>query len=174
MVANESLLVPSIFSNYWMRMWSRMWRIMQIEEDVIHHGERPRTPFFFSSPRNKQLGCRSGKRGWSMQYHRPLYIQPQIPEISLGTSKWERTISVWSDRNIRGCPLWPSGHFGRSDPNVPFHLTKLLFPVPLFWRTITKRAVAWVRSVQTECTVPLDTWNFRNFKPEFLLNGKRP
>ena len=38
------------------------------------------------------------------------------------------------------------GHFDRSDRNVPFHLTKLLFPVPpfciLLTRTITKRAVA--------------------------------
>ena len=24
------------------------------------------------------------------------------------------------------------------------------------------------------CTVPLGTWNFQNFRPEFLLNGKRP
>ena len=40
--------------------------------------------------------------------------------------------------------------------------------------TITKRAVAWVGSVQPECTVPLSTRNFRNLKPEFLLNGKRP
>ena len=40
--------------------------------------------------------------------------------------------------------------------------------------TITKRAVAWVGSVQPECTVPLSTWSFRGFKPEFLLNGKRP
>ena len=71
-----------------------------------------------------------------------------------------------------------SGHFGWSDQKVPFHLTKLLSPVPLFCilltRTITKRIVAWVRSVQPECTVPLGTWNFRNFKPDFLLNGKRP
>ena len=62
--------------------------------------------------------------------------------------------------------------------NVPFHLTKLLSSVLLFCilltRTITKHAVAWVRSVQSEFTVPLGTWNFRNFKPEFLLNGKRP
>ena len=29
-------------------------------------------------------------------------------------------------------------------------------------------------SVQPECTVPLSTWNFRIFKPEFLLNVKRP
>ena len=40
--------------------------------------------------------------------------------------------------------------------------------------TITKRVVAWVGSVQPECTVPLSAWSFRNFKPEFLLNGKRP
>ena len=40
--------------------------------------------------------------------------------------------------------------------------------------TITKRAVAWVGSVQPECTVSLSTWSFRNFKTEFLLNGKRP
>ena len=32
---------------------------------------------------------------------------------------------------------------------------------------ITKRAVAWVGSVQPECTVPLSTWSFRNCKPEF-------
>ena len=57
-----------------------------------------------------------------------------------------------------------SGHFGRSHRNVPFHLTKLLSPVPLFCilltRTITKRVVAWVGSVQPECIVPLR--NFRN------------
>ena len=39
-----------------------------------------------------------------------------------------------------------SGHFGRSDRNVPFHLAKLLSPVPLFCimltRTITKRTMA--------------------------------
>ena len=45
----------------------------------------------------------------------------------------------------------------------------------LFTRTITKRAVAWVGSVQPEYTVLLrGMWNFRNFKPDFLLNGKRP
>ena len=41
-----------------------------------------------------------------------------------------------------------STHFGRSDRNVPFYLTKLLFPVLLFCilltRTIPRCAVAWV------------------------------
>ena len=71
-----------------------------------------------------------------------------------------------------------SGYLRRWDRNVSFHSTKLLSRVPLFrillTRTITKRAVAWVGSEQPECTVPLNTWNFRNFKTEFLLNGKLP
>ena len=96
-------------------------------------------------------------------------------------------LKKWEERHIRPEYSGPalkvvlfdrSGHFGRSDRNVPFHLTKLLSPVPLFCillaRTITKRAVAWVGSVEPDCTVPLNTENFRNFKPEFLLNGKRP
>ena len=45
----------------------------------------------------------------------------------------------------------------------------------LFARTITKHTVAWVGSVQPEFTVPLRGMrNFRNFKPDLLLNGKRP
>ena len=63
-----------------------------------------------------------------------------------------------------------SGHFGRSHRNVPFHLTKLLSPVPLFCilltRTITKRVVAWVGSVQPECIVHCEISE--------MLNGKRP
>ena len=48
-----------------------------------------------------------------------------------------------------------SGHFRWLNRNVPFHLTKLMSPVLLFCilltRTKTKRALAWVRSVQQEC-----------------------
>ena len=65
-----------------------------------------------------------------------------------------------------------------SNLNGPFYLMyqpkfRELFRI-LLTRTITKRAVAWVGSEQPECTVPLNTWNFRNFKTEFLLNGKLP
>ena len=71
-----------------------------------------------------------------------------------------------------------SGHFGQSDRNVPFHLTKLLFPVLLFCilltRIITKRVVAWVRSVQPECTVLLGKRNFRNLKLECFVQRKAP
>ena len=37
-----------------------------------------------------------------------------------------------------------------------------------------KSSVAWVRSVEPEFTVSKGRWNFLNFKPEFLLNRKRP
>ena len=100
-----------------------------------------------------------------------LSIQAKIP-----------TTSVWSDRKfsepaLRVVHFDQSGHFGRSDRNVPFHSTKLLSPVSIFCllltRTITERAAAWVGSVQAKWIVPLGAWNFWNFKQEFLLNGKR-
>jgi len=36
-----SVSLNVIFSNYWMRL-SRIWRILQVEESVIHRGRRPR------------------------------------------------------------------------------------------------------------------------------------
>ena len=75
-------------------------------------------------------------------------------------------------------PPWLVWLFQLVGPKWPFPFDKMLSPVPLFCilltRTITKRAVAWVGTGQPECTVPLGKWNFRNFEPEFLLNGKRP
>ena len=75
----------------------------------------------------------------------------------------ERTISVWSDRNIRD-ELWR----WLFDRNVPFHLAKVLSPALIyiysFSRTVTKRAVAWVWSVQPECTASLDTWLINGFR----------
>ena len=37
-----------------------------------------------------------------------------------------------------------------------------------------KSAVAWVRSVQPECTISKGTWNFPNFKPEIFGEWKAP
>ena len=111
-----------------------------------------------------------------------LPIQPQIPEISVGTSNRTDHLGLirpeYLGAALKVVHFDRSGYLGRSDRNVSFHSAKLLSPVPLFrillTRTITKRAVAWVGSEQPECTVPLNTWNFRNFKTEFLLNGKLP
>ena len=107
---------------------------------------------------------------------RMLSIQPKILEILVGT-QWNGPFQFGPPR-YSGPALkvvlfdW-SGHFSWLDQSVPFHLKKLLPPVPLFCilltRTITKCAVAWVRSVQ-----PTWPWNFGNFKSDFLLNGKHP
>ena len=135
------------------------------------------------------------KKHWGMSVRRgPSYLlptrgtgrfpfNPKFQKFQL-VHQMEWTISVWSNWNIRD-QLWRWSTLtglvisvGRSDWNVPFHLTNLLSPVPLFCilltRTITKHAVAWVGSVQPECTISLGTWNFRNFKPEHELNGKCP
>ena len=111
-----------------------------------------------------------------------LPILPKIPEISVGTSNRIDHLGLirpeYLGAALKVVHFDRSGYLGRSDRNVSFHSTKLLSPVTLFrillTRTITKRAVAWVGSEQPECTVPLNTWNFRNFKTEFLLNGKLP
>ena len=103
----------------------------------------------------------SGSFGWYTKWNGPFRFGPT--GIS-GTS-------------FEGGPRWSVWSFRSTEMSL-FNLTKLLSPVPLFCilltRTITKRAVAWDGSLQPECTVPLGTWNFRNFKPEFLFNEKRP
>ena len=116
---------------------------------------------------------------YRLLYLGALSIQPQIPEISVG-SQMERTISVCSDRNIRNQLVHfdRSGHFRRSDRNVPFHLTKLLSSVPLFCnlltRTYNQTRGGLGQVFASGMYLPLGAWNFRNFKPDFLLNGKRP
>ena len=79
-----------------------------------------------------------------------LSIQPKIPVISVDTSNGTDHFGLvrpeYSGPALKVVLFDRSGHFGRLDRNVPFHLTKLLYPVPLFCvllaRTITKRAVA--------------------------------
>ena len=105
-------------------------------------------------------------------------LQPKIPENSVGTSNGTDHFGLvrpeYSGAALKVVHFDRSGHFCRSDRNAPFHLTKLLSTAPLFCilltRTTTKRAVAWVGSVQPECNVSLGTWNVRKFEPEFLLN----
>ena len=74
----------------------------------------------------------------------------------------EWSMSVWFNWNIRD-NLWR-------------YLTKLLSPVPLFCILLTKSDkpnAGWLGpGLCNRITVPLDTRNFRNFKPQFLLNEK--
>ena len=110
----------------------------------------------------------------------PLSVQPKISEFFLRNQKMERTISVRSDRNIWEHHVDRSGHFCRSDQHVPLHLAKLLSPVPLFCilptKTMTKRVVAWVGSVQPECAIPFTAGHvqFPKLQTEIFVDGKHP
>ena len=105
-----------------------------------------------------------------------LSIQPKIPEKSVGTSNGTDHFGLvrpeYSGPALNVVHFDRSGHFGRSDRNVLFHLTKLLSPIPLFCilltKTITKRAVAWVGSVQLEWARGIS-----EISTGILLNGKR-
>ena len=79
----------------------------------------------------------------------------------------------------KGCSFWPIRSFRSENVrNVPFHLTKFLSPVPLLCilltRKMTKRAVGRVCTIEMYRSTGHISGNFRNSKPEFLLNGERP
>ena len=82
-------------------------------------------------------------------------FNPKFREISGGTSNGTNRFGLvrpgYSGPALKVVQFDRSG---RSDRNVPFYLTKLLSPVPLFCilltGTITKRAVACARSGQPE------------------------
>ena len=71
-----------------------------------------------------------------------LSIQPKIPVISVGTSNGTDHFGLvrpeYSGPALKVVHCDRSGHFGRSDRNVPFHLPKLLSPVPLFSILLTR------------------------------------
>ena len=70
-----------------------------------------------------------------------LSVQPKIPEISVGSSNGTDHFGLvrpeYSGPALKMVHCDRSGHFGRSDRNVPFHLPKLLSPVPLFCILLT-------------------------------------
>ena len=61
-----------------------------------------------------------------------LSIQPKIPEILDGTSNGTDHFRNIRDQLLKVVLFDQSGYLGRSERKVPFHLTKLLSPVPLF------------------------------------------
>ena len=73
---------------------------------------------------------------------RALSIQPKIPVISVGTSNGTAHFGLvrpeYSGPALKVVHCERSGHFNRSDRNVPFHLPKLLSPVPLFSILLTR------------------------------------
>ena len=63
--------------------------------------------------------------------HRALSIQSKIQQISV-RNQMERTISVWSERNIlvkfEGGPLWPVRSFRSVGPKCAFLFDKIVLP----------------------------------------------
>ena len=97
------------------------------EYPVRHHGARSIQPKF--------RPVRPEKEG-------ALSIQPKSPEISFGSSNGTYHFGLvrpeYSGPALKVVHCDRSGHFGRSDRNVPFHLPKLLSPVPLFSIRLTR------------------------------------
>ena len=83
-------------------------------------------------PRNLWSSRIKTKNRWP----RALSIQPKSPEIPVGSSNVTDHFGLvrpeYSGPALRVVHCDRSGHFGRSDRNVPFHLPKLFSPVPLF------------------------------------------
>ena len=104
---------------------------------------------------------------------------PFSPKFRKVRLEMEQTSSVRSDWNIWE-HLWrwstlagPVISVGPTELSFSI-LTKLFSLVPLFCilltRTITRRAVAWVGSVQTECAVLLGTWALLEWKAPEMSN----
>ena len=70
--------------------------------------------------------------------------------------------------NFEGGPLWP---VGRTECLFPFD--KIVIPAYKN-NNQTRGGLGRVSVAGMYRTVPLGTWNFWNFKPEFLLNGMHP
>ena len=111
-----------------------------------------------------------------------LSIQPKIPEITVGTSNRTYHFGLvrpkYSRPALKVIRFDRSGHFGRLVARTDMSLS--------IWQNCCShyRSPAYKNTNQTRsglgrvCATgmyhPLGTWNFRNFKPEFLLNRKRP
>ena len=74
--------------------------------------------------------------------HGALSIHPQILKILVGTSNGTYHFGLvrpeYSGPALKVVNFDRSGHFGRSDRNISFHLSKLLPPVPHFFILLTR------------------------------------
>lgn len=77
------------------------------------------------------------------------------------------------ETTCEGGPLWLVQSFWSFRPECPS--SAHLYCVSLTsTHTIFKCVVAWIGTVQPEYTLPLDMWNFQNFKLDYFWNGKCP
>ena len=133
--------------------------------------------------------CRGTKRPcyWLFEKDTPvlpsataLSIQLKFPQL-LVRNQMERTIScisVRSDRNIWD-HLWrcftlttPPISVGPTEKSLPFD--KIVVPsTTLLYPACSRNNKQTRGGLERICETGMNRWNFRNFKPKFLLNGKR-
>ena len=104
-----------------------------------------------------------------------------MPEIFVrnGTDQFGSVLLEYLGTPLKVVHFDRSGHFGRSDRIVSFHFDKIGFPstailYPPYKDNNQTRAVAWVGSVQTECTVPLSTSALVEWKAPEMSNFDSP
>ena len=106
-----------------------------------------------------------------------LSIQPKYPQL-LVRNQMEWTIPVPSDRNIWD-HLWkwftltsPLIPIGPTEKSLPFD--KIVVPsTALLYPACSRNNKQTRGGLERICETGMNRWNFRNFKPKFLLNGKR-
>ena len=130
---------------------------------------------------NKQV---NGKHNYSVYTIRVYVRFPFSPKFRKFRLEIKWNGSFWfGPTGIFGTTFDRSAHFRQIGLKGPFPFDKIIVPSvtflhPSYKNWISKRAVAWVRSGQLECTVPwtplgMEFPNFRG-KPAFLLKGKHP
>ena len=104
-----------------------------------------------------------------------LSIQPKIPEKSVGTSNGTDHFGLvrpeYSGPALNVVHFDRSGHFGR--PECPFPFDKIVVPNTAVLYPAHKNNNQTRGGLGRVCATRMGTRNFRNFKSEFLLNGKR-
>ena len=106
-----------------------------------------------------------------------LRIQNLVP-TSNGTDHFGLVQPEYSGQALKDVQFDRSGYLGRSvGPQCPFPFDKIVVPSTALLYPAYKNNNQTRGGLSRVCTTgmcPLSKWNFRNFKPEFFLNGKRP
>ena len=107
--------------------------------------------------------------------HSGLLPQTINPGKNPGIISVQSDLNIWDHLLFEGGPLISDG---RSDRNIPFHLTKLLSPVPLFCillaRTITKRSGGLGRAGETGMYRSIGRVEFPKFLTTIFDEWKAP
>ena len=127
-----------LYSRHFTFHWKLLGLVSRIEKSGTGDNNFGKWKGTFRSDRPKW----PDRSQWTTFKAGALSIQPKIPVISVGTSNGTDHFGLvrpeYSGPALKVVHRDRSGHFGRSDWNVAFHLPKLLSPVPLFSILLTR------------------------------------